>query len=190
MSEEHIGGHNADMGFEQEDLSPQGVFYFMGGLAVLGVVIYFILVGMYRYLDHYDRTHQAPANPMATAIGVDPQTMTYPQIQSQVQNTFPKPVLEYSEQTQYTDELKKENEILSSYDWVDQKSGVVRIPIDRAIDLLAQQGLPVLPEGAGVAAPNADSAAQSRPNPGVAGQGAKAGAGGNSANVPPAPKKE
>ena len=42
MSEEKIGGHNPDTGFEQEDLSPQGVFYFMGGVVVLGVVIYFI----------------------------------------------------------------------------------------------------------------------------------------------------
>jgi len=34
---------------------------------------------------------------------------------------------------------------LSGYGWVDQKKGVVRIPIDRAIDLLAQRGLPVRP---------------------------------------------
>ncbi len=32
---------------------------------------------------------------------------------------------------------------LSSYAWVDQKKGVVRIPIDRAVELLAQRGLPV-----------------------------------------------
>jgi hypothetical protein len=190
MSEEHIGGHNADTGFEQEDLSPQGVFYFMGGLAVLGVVIYFILVGMYRYLDNYDRTHQPPANPMASTTGIDPRTMTYPQIQSQVQNTFPKPVLEYSEQTQYTEELKKENEILGSYDWVDQKNGVVRIPIDRAMDLLGQQGLPVLPEGAGAAATSAGNAAQAGANLGKAGAGGKAGDGRKSANgAAAAPKK-
>jgi len=30
-----------------------------------------------------------------------------------------------------------EDQILNSYQWVDQKKGVVRIPIDRAIDLLA-----------------------------------------------------
>ena len=53
-------------------------------------------------------------------------------------------MLEHSEQTQYLEELKKENEVLGSYDWVDQKNGVVRIPIDRAMDLLAQRGLPVV----------------------------------------------
>jgi hypothetical protein len=144
MSDEKIGGHNADTGYESEDLSPQGVFYFMGGVAVLGVVIYFLLIGMYRYLDNYDRTHQPPANPMAATTGVDPQTMNYKQILDQAQQTFPKPVLEHSEQTQYVEELKKENEVLGSYDWVDQKNGVVRIPIDRAMDLVAQQGLPVV----------------------------------------------
>jgi hypothetical protein len=144
MSEEKIHSHNADAGFEHEDLSPQGVFYFMAGVAVLGIVIYFILVGMYRYLDKVDNAQQPPANPMATTTGMDPQTMSYRQIQDQAQQTFPKPVLEHSEQTQYLDELRKQNEVLGSYDWVDQQNGVARIPIDRAMDLLAQRGLPVI----------------------------------------------
>ncbi len=35
-----------------------------------------------------------------------------------------------------------EDQVLNSYGWVDRKKGVVRIPIDRAIELLAQRGLP------------------------------------------------
>ena len=159
MSDEKIGGHNADTGYEHEDLSPQGVFYFMGGVAVLGVVIYFILIGMYRFLDNYDRTHQPAANPMAASTGVDPQTMNYKQILQHAQETFPKPVLEHSEQTQYMEELKKENEVLGSYDWVDQKNGVVRIPIDRAMDLLAQRGLPVISQADAARAASGDKPA-------------------------------
>ena len=34
-----------------------------------------------------------------------------------------------------------EDQMLTSYGWVDPQNGVVRIPIDRAIDLLAQRGL-------------------------------------------------
>jgi len=168
MSEEKIGGHNADTGYEHEDLSPQGVFYFMGGVAVLGVVIYFILIGMYRFLDNNDRKHQPAANPMAATTGVDPQTMNYKQILDQAQQTFPKPVLENSEQTQYMEELKKENEVLGSYDWVDQKNGVVRIPIDRAMDLLEQRGLPVVSQADSERGASGDHAAGS--------QNAKAGA--------------
>jgi hypothetical protein len=35
-----------------------------------------------------------------------------------------------------------EDKILNGYGWIDQQHGLVRIPIDRAIDLLAQRGLP------------------------------------------------
>jgi hypothetical protein len=145
MSEEKQTANNS--GFEKEDMSPLGIFYFMAGLAIVGVVIYFILVGMYRFLDAYDRTHQAPVNPMAIKTGID-QTMSSREIRDKAEATFPKPVLEYSEQTQFVKELASQDETLASYDWVDQKAGIVRIPIDRAIDLVAERGLPVLPAGA------------------------------------------
>jgi hypothetical protein len=146
MSETLKNGHGSE-GFETEDLSPLGVFYFMAGLAVVGVVVYFIILGMYRLLDSYDRTHQAPMNPMAVTTGVNPKTMTFHDITDRIEKTFPKPVLEYSEQTQFTAEVEKQDQALESYDWIDQKNGVVRIPIERAMDVLVQRGLPVLPQG-------------------------------------------
>ena len=153
MSEENFNPaqHSAES-FEHEDLSPLGVFYFLAGLAMVGIAIYFILVGMYRYLDAYDRNHQPPMNPMAVTTGVNPNVMTHGQIQQQIDKTFPKPVLEYSERTQFIQEVAKQDNTLESYDWVDQKSGIVRIPIEQAIDLVAQRGLPVLPEAARVKA--------------------------------------
>lgn len=36
----------------------------------------------------------------------------------------------------------EQREILSTYGWIDQEAGVVRIPIDRAIDLSLERGLP------------------------------------------------
>ncbi len=45
--------------------------------------------------------------------------------------------------------LRAENEeILSSYGWVDQNNGVVRVPIQTAIDQVAQKGLPVRQQNA------------------------------------------
>lgn len=147
MSEMLKNGHSREA-FETQDLSARGVLYFMAGLAVLGVVIYFIVVGMYRFLDSYDRRHQAAMNPMAVKAVLEPQTMTFHDIQSQINRTFPKPVLEHNEQSQYSEEVRKQDETLASYDWVDQKEGVVRIPIERAMDLVAERGLPVIPQGA------------------------------------------
>jgi hypothetical protein len=34
-----------------------------------------------------------------------------------------------------------EDRALSRYEWVDRKAGIVRIPIDRAIDLVAEKGI-------------------------------------------------
>ena len=38
-----------------------------------------------------------------------------------------------------TDHRAKENAEATTYGWVDQKTGVVRLPLDRAIDLVVQE---------------------------------------------------
>jgi hypothetical protein len=40
----------------------------------------------------------------------------------------------------------EEQKILFTYDWVVRDKGIVRIPIERAIEILAQRGLPVRAE--------------------------------------------
>jgi hypothetical protein len=37
----------------------------------------------------------------------------------------------------------QEDAVLNSYGWVDRANGTVRIPIERAIELTAERGLPV-----------------------------------------------
>ena len=57
----------------------------------------------------------------------------------------PKPIQERAETNIYEqlrDLRRDEDATLSSYGWVDRKAGVVRIPIDRAIDLVAEKGIP------------------------------------------------
>jgi hypothetical protein len=41
--------------------------------------------------------------------------------------------------------LANENALLSSYGWINEKTGTVRIPIQRAMELLAERGLPARP---------------------------------------------
>jgi hypothetical protein len=40
-----------------------------------------------------------------------------------------------------------EDQLLNSYGWVDQSKGIVRVPIDQAIEMLAKRGLPARPQG-------------------------------------------
>lgn len=39
----------------------------------------------------------------------------------------------------------RENDQLNSYEWVDENTGVMRIPIERAMDIIAERGLPTRP---------------------------------------------
>jgi hypothetical protein len=160
--DEQLNQHSTGQeGFEREDMSPAGVFYFMVGLAIVAILIHFIVTGMYRYLDSYDTQHQAPMNPMAVKTGVDPRTMTFHEAGGHMQKTFPQPVLEDNERQQFGALVEKQDEVLASYDWVDQKNGVVRIPIDKAMDLLADRGLPVRNAGAASATPQKNEPAKS-----------------------------
>jgi hypothetical protein len=43
---------------------------------------------------------------------------------------------------QLLDVHAREDHVLKSYAWVDKSQGIVRIPIDQAIDELAKKGLP------------------------------------------------
>lgn len=54
----------------------------------------------------------------------------------------PAPQLEVTEPLDLARMRGAEEKLLTTYGWVDQQKGIVRIPIDRAMDLVAQQGLP------------------------------------------------
>ena len=59
---------------------------------------------------------------------------------------FPSPRLQTDDGNQEIVDLHaKEDLLLNNYSWADRSQGKVRIPIDRAIELIAQRGLPVAP---------------------------------------------
>jgi len=41
----------------------------------------------------------------------------------------------------------REEQQLNSYEWIDEAAGVMRIPIERAMDIIAENGLPTRPQG-------------------------------------------
>jgi hypothetical protein len=62
----------------------------------------------------------------------------------------PEPRLEVSPQQDLRQMRAAETAVLHSYGWVDRQAGIVRIPIERAIELLAERGLPARHEGHGM----------------------------------------
>ena len=139
-------GHEVE--FEHEDLRTRGVFAFLIGLAVVGVVIYFIIVGMYSFLDKYERSQMSTASPLVTSKAAMSRVVTQEDMDKAFRDNGA-PMLETNERTQLRDFLMNQEDQLNSYGWVDQKSGIAHIPIERAMELIVQQGIPVhSPNGA------------------------------------------
>src|SRR6266852_8571123 len=126
--------------FEREDLSAKGVFSFLIGLAAVCVLFFFILRELYAYLDAYQKAHQPPQNPLVKTTEADTRMVGPEDI-----TKFPQPRLEKDERLEINDFRLEEEKMLNSYGWVDEKAGMVHIPIERAMQLVAQRGLPTRP---------------------------------------------
>jgi hypothetical protein len=61
--------------------------------------------------------------------------------------TPPPPRLETAEGQDFAVYQAAEQQRLNSYAWINRQSGTVSIPIARAMDLVAQRGLPTRPDG-------------------------------------------
>ena len=132
----------ANGGYEREDIGVSGVLYFLLGLALSGLFVYFVVNGIYSFLETHSEANQTPVSPLVTNAPTDTRKLSS-DYKDYLQQNFPSPQLEIDERSQLDKIRNGEAETLSTYDWVDQKAGTVRIPIDRAMDLIAQRGLPV-----------------------------------------------
>lgn len=154
MSDELNHGHSGHgVEFEHEDLSSRGIFGFMIGLAITGVIIYFTITGMYTFLDKYEQSQMTASSPLtkvedSAMVGARRVTKDY------VEKKFTDngaPLLEVDERGQLGKFLMEQEKQLNSYGWVDEKAGVAHIPIEQAMHLVEQRGLPVCANGCAAA---------------------------------------
>jgi len=145
MSDESMKhGHSGhEVEFEREDLGTRAVFVFMIGLAIFGVVTYFIVVACTRFsiITAFAHGHRQP---LVTSKGAMSRVVT----QADMDKAFKDTALHArtNERGQFRDFLMNQEKQLRSYGWVDEKDGVARIPIERAMELIVQRGLPVYPQ--------------------------------------------
>jgi hypothetical protein len=109
-------------GHEQSEVSVRLIVVSLGFLAVFTFIICLLVVGIFRYCHSYYSTDEAVR-------------LSQPVIP-------PAPRIEVAPYEEYQQLKAREDHVLSSYAWVDKDAGTVRVPIDRAIDMLAAKGLP------------------------------------------------
>jgi hypothetical protein len=129
MHHPHAGGHgdNPVVDHEESDVNIRAVFGFAGGLLVSAIVIHLAVWVLFRYFDAREGRQAAPAFPLAATQG---------------SRLPPEPRLQTNPRQDLGDLRAREDQVLTSYGWVDKNTGIVRIPIDEAMKLTLERGLP------------------------------------------------
>lgn len=118
-------------GYEVRDASVGAVTKFGIGLAVIFVVVLLLMVWLQDYLRVEYKKAETPPSPLA--------------IERQLP---PGPHLQVVPAKDLKQMRAAEDSILHGYGWIVREAGIVRIPIDRAMELVVEKGLPFRVEGA------------------------------------------
>jgi len=110
---------------EQTDAHIPSIVKFGAGLFVLILIAMFAMWGMFQLLA----AKQQAAGPAASPF-------------HQEREIPPEPRLQANPSADLQTIREAEQSALDSYGWVDRESGIVRIPIDVAIDRLLEKGMP------------------------------------------------
>ena len=131
MSQADLDRHaniDGQRGYELSDLKPGAIGLFGVGIViavVLAVIVTTLFIG-YRTVQRGRQETPVPR------LAREREAIVQPRLQVDA-----------------PEELRQlrvaENALLSSYSWVDRDAGIVKIPIDRAMEILAKKGLPARP---------------------------------------------
>jgi hypothetical protein len=140
-------------GYEIEDVNTKGIAVFLAGLFGTVIIFFFFCYGMGKVINNLWEKQDGKATKWTIAAGAVPagkgnNLESNPEIEQkqlgQIVNTFPNPRLDIDDGNQATADLHaREDLLLNYYSKVDGQPGTIRIPIDRAMELIAQRGLPV-----------------------------------------------
>ncbi len=115
-------------GFETSDINVGSIGWLGVGFTVTALVGAGLLWLGFNFLASL-LAPAGPSSPLAT-----------------IQQVAPGPQLQVSPSTDMQKLKASEDRLLSQYAWVNQQQGIVRIPIDQAMQTLLRRGLPTLPD--------------------------------------------
>jgi hypothetical protein len=122
---------NPEVHHETTDVNFSAILGFGGGLIVVAAGIHVLIWLLFGYFTSREASRVPPEYPLAV---------------SQSERVPPEPRLQTAPRQDLRDLRAAEDAVLDSYAWVDKNAGIVRIPIDEAIRLTLQRGLPTRKE--------------------------------------------
>lgn len=128
MSDEH-NTHGND-GHERSDFSLKLAALTVAGLAALTLAGMGVSWWLFEGFEERSVATEPAPPPLIGARSTQP----------------PEPRLQVSPRADIDELRRAENEMLSSYGWVDKDAGLVRVPIEQAMEMVLKKGLPAREE--------------------------------------------
>lgn len=126
------GPENSDVqhGHERKDADVFSLFMVAGLIFCSIGLVFAVCWGLMHFLTLKQNAMEKP-RPKAT----------------EAREEFPRPSLQTEPGLELQARRATEETELNSYGWIDRKAGLVRIPIDRAMQLISERGLPATGAG-------------------------------------------
>ena len=153
MSDSHHNRRDdsVELGHEESRVQVAGVTWFIIILSIAVVFIGWLMVALINSFEGREQKSELESRPSPFAaerakVPPEPRLQLAPNSEEQIDKRIP-PDLKTQHPLQEMKDLRSQWEKqLTTYGWVDEQSGVVRIPIDDAKRLLLQRGLPTRSE--------------------------------------------
>lgn len=152
----HNGPQNPEApGYEITDVNVNGIVVFLAGLAGSLVVFFLFCFLLGKVINNQlqkadgraDKWHEMSSFSGTAATGKREDLVTNPEMQQrtlqQISKTFPEPRLDLDDGNQSTADLHAREDLFLNYYSSSPNEKGIRIPIERAMELVAQRGLPV-----------------------------------------------
>ena len=142
-TESHNSAHNAGavpehdtVAFETRDVKARTIYVYLAVLAVAVTLSYVVCVFILRATTKMAAESDTPPPPVRQEMGKDYLTMP------------PEPRLQgvpgHGTDPQYDlrEKLREDTEANEKAGWIDQNSGIAQIPVEDAMNIIAEKGLP------------------------------------------------
>jgi hypothetical protein len=142
-TESHNSSHNAgappehdSVAFETRDVKARTIYTYLAVLAIAVILSYVVCVFILRATTNFAAESDTPPPPVRKEMGKDYLTMP------------PEPRLQgvpgHGTDPQYDlrEKLQEDGEANEKAGWVDQSAGIAQIPVEDAMKIIAEKGLP------------------------------------------------
>ena len=151
-----LGSHgpkeiDASTGYEQTDVQVTGIVVFLTSLLIFVAVCGVVTYGLGKVFNAHLNKEDGPNSKWTKTaevrdLGNFPSSPALQNKIAEITKTFPTPRVQTDDgNLDVADLHAREDLLLDNYTWIDQSKRTVRIPIERAMEIIAQKGLPVAP---------------------------------------------